>query len=144
MKGCHPHSILSSLLTSPSPRTSRPISDRFQEKQKNKRASHDIPLGTGLRPNEMTACPALDMICTESARWPRTAPAYGPLHPRNESVFVHVRRRMFPFPLNWNVGMGEGCRSDRGGGSNLRGLSPGPHSARLSGHIQVLAVGLSS
>lgn len=59
------------------------------------------------------------------------------------SAFVHVRRRMFPFPLNWNAGMGEGLRSDRGGSSNLRGLSHNPHSARLSERIQVLAVSIS-
>lgn len=49
---------------------------------------------------------------------------------------------MFPFPLNWNVGMGQGCRSDRGGGSNVRGLSRTPHFARLSEHIQVLVVAI--
>lgn len=121
----------------------RPISDRFQEKQKDTGVSHTIRLSTGLHRNEMTAGPTLNIICVESARGPRTAPEYRPLHTRNESVFVHARRRMFPFLLNWNVGMGEGCRSDRGGDSNLRGLSHSPQSALLSERVQVLAVALS-
>lgn len=61
-------------------------------------------------------------------RWPHTAPECGPLHPSNEGALGHGRRKMFPFPLNWNVGMGEGCRSDRWGGSNRRVLSCTPHS----------------
>lgn len=124
----------------PSPRTSRPISDTVQEKQKDTGASHTIRLSTQVCIPKRWQ---LNTICMESARRPHTAPEYGPLHTRNESVFVHVRRRMFPFPLNWNVGMGEGCRSDRGGGSNVRGLSHSPHSALLSEHVQVLAVALS-
>lgn len=32
-----------------------------------------------------------------------------------ECVCACVRTRMFSFPLNWNVGMGEGCRREGGG-----------------------------
>lgn len=142
MKGCHPHFTLSSLLTSP-PQTSRPISHPFQEKQK-KKTSHHPAQPRSERPNEKRACPTPNTICLESAHRPHAAPEDGPVHTRNESVFVHVGRRMFPFPLKWNAGMGEGCRSDRGGGGNVRGLSHSPCSARLSERVQVSAVGISA
>lgn len=90
-------------------------SDHFQEKHKKRTGLtqhsvwHRFPSQQGDRVLQCSKC-----IFMESTHQPHTGLKYGPLHNRNESVCTCVRRRMFLFPLNRNVGKGDGCRRGRG------------------------------